>query len=113
MNNNNLDRNVTGQPRSDRAAADLSQGVGAEQVAWLRPAEQRDDRDVCRQVQRALTLDRFVPLRRDRKIPRNRPPSRPVGSQIDNPQGARQVIALRPQGTPGVVLAGQRCSSVS
>src|SRR5262245_4336909 len=39
MNNNNLDSNLIGEP-----------------------AEQRDDHDLRRQVQRALTLDHFIPL---------------------------------------------------
>jgi osmotically-inducible protein OsmY len=42
--------------------------VRAEQLATLLRAEQRDDRDVCREVQRALTLDRFVPLSVDAQV---------------------------------------------
>ena len=45
MNNNNLDTNLIGEP-----------------------AEQRDDHDLCRQVQRALTLDRFIPLSVDAHV---------------------------------------------
>ena len=45
MNNNNLDSNLIGEP-----------------------AEQRDEHDLCKQVQRALTLDRFIPLAVDAHV---------------------------------------------
>src|SRR5258708_6349038 len=37
-------------------------GFRAERLATLLRPEQRDDRDVCREVRRALTLDRLIPL---------------------------------------------------
>jgi osmotically-inducible protein OsmY len=41
---------------------DRPTGFRAERLATLPRTKQRDDHDVCREVQRALTLDRLVPL---------------------------------------------------